>query len=154
MTLQGQIWGIPLHVRFASRDLYYDLCLRSLFLLTVSCVLLVPALFLLTVSNGIVCVVSPIAFFIDSLVRFASPGAAFADSLVRIACRCLWELSPGTSKTVPGLSEAWNRVCGNILQMILWGIWHPAVFEDWLLRPRSPHATGRRAHQGQLLAQP
>ena len=45
---------------------------------------------------------SPIVLFINSLVRFVSPGAAFADSLVRIACRRLWELSPGTSKTVPG----------------------------------------------------
>ena len=61
---------------------------------------------LLTVSEGIVCFVSPIVLFINSLVRFVSPGAAFADSPVRTACRRLWELSPGTSKTVPGLPEA------------------------------------------------
>ena len=78
------------------------MCLRSLFLLTVWCVLSVPALLLLTVSSGSVCFVSPIVLFINSLVRFVSPGAAFADSLVRIACRRLWKLSPGTSKTVPG----------------------------------------------------
>ena len=68
--------------------------------------LLVLALLLLKVSSEIVCFVSPLALFVDSLVRFASPGAAFADSLVRIACRRLWELSPGTSKTVPGRPEA------------------------------------------------
>ena len=61
---------------------------------------------LLTVSDGIVCFVSPIVLFINSLVRLVRPGAAFADSLVRIACRRLWELSHGTSKTVPGLPEA------------------------------------------------
>ena len=83
----------------------FSMIFRSFILLAVSCVLLVSALILLTVSSGIVCFVSPIVLFIDSLVRFARPGAAFADSLVRIACRRLWELSPGTSKTVPGLPE-------------------------------------------------
>ena len=46
------------------------------------------------------------AHFADSLVRFASLCAVFADSLVRIAFRRLWERSPRTSKTVPGLPEA------------------------------------------------
>ena len=63
-------------------------------------------LLLLTVSSGIVCFVSSIAVFADSLVRFVRSGAVFADSLVRIASRRLWELSPETSKTVPGLPEA------------------------------------------------
>ena len=76
-------------------------------------------LLLLTVSCEIVCFQSPIAVFADSLVRFARSGAVFADSLVRIAFRRLWERSPGTSKTVPGLPEAWNRICGHILQTIL-----------------------------------
>ena len=76
-------------------------------------------LLLLTVSCEIVCFQSPIAVFADSLVRFARSGAVFADSLVRIAFRRLWERSPRTSKTVPGLPEAWNRVCGAILQRIL-----------------------------------
>ena len=49
---------------------------------------------------------SPIALFDDSLVRFARSGAVFADSLVRIAFRGLWERSPRTSKSVPGLAEA------------------------------------------------
>ena len=57
------------------------MCLQSLFLLTVSCVLLVLALLLLTVSSGIVCFVSPLALFIDSIVRLATSGAAFADNL-------------------------------------------------------------------------
>ena len=61
---------------------------------------------MLTVSSESVAFESPIALFVDSLVRFAMSGAVFADSLVRIACRRLWERSPGTSKTVPGLAEA------------------------------------------------
>ena len=65
----------------------YVLCLRSFFLLTISCVLLVPALLLLTVSSRIVCFVSLIALFIDSLARFASSTAAFADSLARIGLK-------------------------------------------------------------------
>ena len=48
---------------------------------------------------------SGIAHFADSLVRFARSCAVFADSLVRIAFRGLWERSPRTSKTVPGLAE-------------------------------------------------
>ena len=63
-------------------------------------------LFFVTVSSGIVCFRSPIALFADSLVCFACPGGVLADSLGRIACRRVWDLSPGTSETVPGLREA------------------------------------------------
>ena len=63
---------------------------RSLILMTVSCVLLLPALLLLTVSYGIVCFASQRAHFIHNIVRFASSGAAFADSLVRIDIFCFW----------------------------------------------------------------
>ena len=63
-------------------------------------------LLLLTVSYGIIGFASLFALFADSLVRFASSGAVFADNLARIASRRLWERSPGTSKTVPGLPEA------------------------------------------------
>ena len=66
---------------------------RLFILLTVSCVLLVPALLLLTVSSGIVCFVSPIVLFIDSLVRFVSSGAAFADSLERNRMFCVSDRS-------------------------------------------------------------
>ena len=59
----------------------YVLCLRSFFLLTVSCVLLVPALLLLTVSSEIVCFVPPLTLFVDNIVRLATSGAAFADNL-------------------------------------------------------------------------
>ena len=78
-----------------------------------------PWLLLLTLSYGIVGFAFPIAVLVDSFVRFARPGAVLADSLVRIALRRLWERPPATSKTVPGLPEARNRVCGAILQMIL-----------------------------------
>ena len=76
-------------------------------------------LLLLTVSYGIVGFASPVVVLSDSFVRFARSGAVLADSLVRIAFRRLWERPPGTSKTVPGLPEARNRVCGAILQRIL-----------------------------------
>ena len=66
---------------------------RLFILLTVSCVLLVPALLLLTVSSGIVCFVSPIVLFIDSLVRFVSSGSAFADSLERNRMFCVSDRS-------------------------------------------------------------
>ena len=78
-----------------------------------------PWLLLLTLSYGIVGFASPIAVLADSFVRFARSGAVLADSLVRIAFRRLWERPPGTSKTVPGLPEARNRVCGALLQRIL-----------------------------------
>ena len=78
-----------------------------------------PWLLLLSLSYGIVGFASPIAVLADSFVRFARSGAVLADSLVRIAFRRLWERPPGTSKTVPGLPEARNRVCGAILQRIL-----------------------------------
>ena len=77
-----------------------------------------PWLLLLTLLYGIVGFASLIAVLADSFVRFARPGAVLADSLVRIAFRRLWERPPGTSKTVPGLPEARNRVCGALLQTI------------------------------------
>ena len=70
------------------------------------------------VSYGIVGFASPIAVLADSIVRFARSGAVLADSLVRIALRRVWERPAGTSKTVPGLPEARNRVCGVLLQKI------------------------------------
>ena len=76
-------------------------------------------LLLLTVSSESLSFASGLAHFVDSLVRFASLYAVFADSLVRIAFWRLWERCPRTSKTVPGLPEVRNRVCGHILQRIL-----------------------------------
>ena len=81
--------------------------------------LLSPWLLWLALSYGIVGFASPIVILADSFVRFARPGAVLADSLVRIALRRLWERPPGTSKTVPGLPEARNRVCRALLQRIL-----------------------------------
>ena len=75
------------------RSFFVFLRLRSLFLVTVSCVLLGPALLLLTVSSESLSFASLIAHFADSLVRFASLGAAFADSLVRIVIFCFWDRS-------------------------------------------------------------
>ena len=96
-------WPLPGGWNLQNRHL---LLLGSLILLTVSCVLLVSVLFLLTVSSESISFASGLAHFGDSLVRFASLCAVFADSLVRIAFRGLWERSPRTSKTVPGLPEA------------------------------------------------